>query len=438
MSSALLGKSPLRVLESSLGPLGPGALGLVLARTGVGKTAFLVQIALDVLARERGVLHFALGQSLDLVQSYYETLYEDLSAASGAGSAGGREAAWTELLRRRIIQAFAERSISADRVEKALDTFAQSLAFRPEVILIDGFDWSGPVASTAATLGSFKSFARRVGAELWMSAQMPRAAGAPTRLPAPCDGYAAIIDRALVLEPTGPDVAVRLVLERGVEGSEAALRLPLVRLQPDTLRLAADDGAIETGGARFPRSAYTLLSGAAQGAEAEFGACAERHGIAEINFSFEGHAAARTRGLVQLTEQELRQGDVSSPMLTSHISRTYPGTPIFRKVLQSIWHQVHTAGEVFVVGSILPDDTIKGGTGWAAELAKHEQKPLRVYDQERHAWALWTGHAFEPDPAPIITRTRFTGTGTRFLTDEGRAAVRALFERSFGKPAAKS
>ena len=437
MSSVLLGKSPLRTIETSLGPLGAGSLGLVLARTGVGKTAFLVQIALDVLARDRGVLHFALGQTLDLVQSYYETLYEDLSTASGAGSSGSREAAWTELVRRRIIQAFAERSISADRVEKALDTFAHSLAFRPEVILIDGFDWSGAVASTAATIGAFKSFARRVGAELWMSAPMPRAAGAPTRLPVPCDGYAAIIDRALVLEPTGPDVSVRVVLERGVEGAEAEMRMPVVHLQPDTLRLAATEGE-PAGGPRFPRSAYTLLSGAAQGAEAEFGTCAERHGIAEINFSFEGHAAARTRGLVQLSEQELRQGDVNSPKLTSHISRTYPGTPIFRKVLQSIWHQVHTAGEVFVVGSILPDDTIKGGTGWAAELAKHEQKPLRVYDQERHAWLYWHGQAFEPDPAPIITRTRFTGTGTRFLTDDGHAAVRGLFERSFGKPVAKS
>ena len=32
-----------------------------------------------------------------------------------------------------------------------------------------------------------------------------------------------------------------------------------------------------------------LFSGGARGAEAEFGACAERHGIEEVNFTFDGH-----------------------------------------------------------------------------------------------------------------------------------------------------
>ena len=40
-----------------------------------------------------------------------------------------------------------------------------------------------------------------------------------------------------------------------------------------------------------------LFSGAAQGAEAAFGESAERHGIEEVNFTFEGHGDARTRGL---------------------------------------------------------------------------------------------------------------------------------------------
>ena len=34
---------------------------------------------------------------------------------------------------------------------------------------------------------------------------------------------------------------------------------------------------------------FILFSGGAPGAEAEFGACAERHGIEEVNFTFDGH-----------------------------------------------------------------------------------------------------------------------------------------------------
>ena len=51
-------QSPLRILEqSSHGGLGRGNLGVVMARAGVGKTAFLVHIALDTLLRDRKVFH---------------------------------------------------------------------------------------------------------------------------------------------------------------------------------------------------------------------------------------------------------------------------------------------------------------------------------------------------------------------------------------------
>ena len=56
---------------------------------------------------------------------------------------------------------------------------------------------------------------------------------------------------------------------------------------------------------------FILFSGAAPGAEAEFGACAERHGIEEVNFTFEGHTEARRRGIRVLNHEELQAGDVS-------------------------------------------------------------------------------------------------------------------------------
>ena len=85
-----------------------------------------------------------------------------------------------------------------------------------------------------------------------------------------------------------------------------------------------------------------------------------------------------------------------------------------------------------MVGLILEDNTIKGGTGWAAELAKHFGKPLYVFDQERRAWHTWSGTAWETVAEPKITARRFTGTGTRFLNEAGQQAITALFERSFG------
>jgi hypothetical protein len=174
-----------------------------------------------------------------------------------------------------------------------------------------------------------------------------------------------------------------------------------------------------------------LYSGAAQGAEAAFGAAAERHGIEEVNFTFEGHNDARRRGIHVLTREELRHGDVSLAYVSKLMHRSYPDTPLFKKVLQTIWHQVNRGQEIFVVGKILPDQTVKGGTGWGAEFAKLCNKPLHVFDQERDGWFRWTGEGFEPAKDPVIGHPHFCGTGTRFLAENGEAAIGALFARSF-------
>jgi hypothetical protein len=175
----------------------------------------------------------------------------------------------------------------------------------------------------------------------------------------------------------------------------------------------------------------TLFSGAAQGAETEFGAAAERYGIEEVNFTFAGHSDARGRGIRVLTQAELKHGDVSLAYVSKLMHRDYPDTPLFKKVLQSIWHQVNSGQEIYVVGKILPDDTVKGGTGWGAEFAKLCNKPLFAFDQDKDAWFRWAGDRWEKAGDPVIGHPCFTGTGTRFLAANGRAAIEGLFARTF-------
>ena len=182
------------------------------------------------------------------------------------------------------------------------------------------------------------------------------------------------------------------------------------------------------------RSECILYSGAAGGAEAEFGAVAERYGIQEVNFSFEGHKEARNRGVRVLTPEELRQGEVSLDYVGKLMGRLYPNTPYFRHVFQTIWHQVNHGQEVFVVGTILSNGTVKGGTGWGAEFAKLCNKPVYVFDQTRGGWHRWNGHEWAEAADPVIAHPHFAGTGTRFLEDAGRDAIRALFARTFGDP----
>ena len=98
----------------------------------------------------------------------------------------------------------------------------------------------------------------------------------------------------------------------------------------------------------------------------------------EVNFTFEGHQDARTRGLRQLTQEGTPAGRCQPVVCRQADDRSYTQGPLLKKVLQCIWHQINSAEEVFVVGKILDDGTVKGGTGWGAEFAKLCNKPLHV------------------------------------------------------------
>lgn len=174
-----------------------------------------------------------------------------------------------------------------------------------------------------------------------------------------------------------------------------------------------------------------LFSGGAKGTENEFGRLAEEHGIQEVNFSFEGHRIERTRGLRMLTSEELVRKDVSLTYVSRLLNRKFTDAPYMRKVLQTIQYQIEAADEVFVVGTILEDGTIKGGSGWGAEFAKICNKSLYVFGQVKNGWFKWEQGEWIVAEAPVITGPHFTGTGTRFLEENGKKAIQDLFARSF-------
>jgi len=422
-------QNPLRILEQSTkGGLGPGNLGVVMARAGVGKTAFLVQIGLDDAMRERSVLHIALGQDLEHVHSWYDALFYDFSEAT---KLDGREQVRALMTKHRLIQAYADADLSHERLDELVRLFADSLHFEPKAILIDGFDWEkGKVLERAAKLSGFKSTAKRLGAELWMTARTHREGtpAHPTRIIAPCIAYEELIDVAVFLEPEGTHITVCLLKDH----DNPKIEDTHLQLHIDTMRLATDD--VSDNGICLPPRSFTLLSGGANGSEAAFGETAERWGVAETHFSFPGRETARKRGVVELTEEELEHGGVNEAYIKAQLNRSFPKTAMFQRLLKSIWHQVATAGEVYVIGEIQQDKTVKGGTGWGAELARHFHKPVYVFDQTKDDWFHWKEDTWVKLESPRIKSTRFTGTGTRFLSDSGRVAITKLFENSFGPP----
>ncbi len=173
----------------------------------------------------------------------------------------------------------------------------------------------------------------------------------------------------------------------------------------------------------------TLYSGGLKGAETVFGETAEKYSVNEVIYTFEGHKLSREKNVRVLSKEDLERGNISMELASKMLHRTYYETEKIRKVLQTIFHLVNSGYQVFVIGSIQEDGSVKGGTGWAVQLAKMFNRPLHVFDQPSGKWFTWK-EGWQED-SPRIEYDTFVGSGTRYLNDAGRAAIEKLFEDSF-------
>ena len=174
-----------------------------------------------------------------------------------------------------------------------------------------------------------------------------------------------------------------------------------------------------------------LISGGHKGTEAEFSRNAELWKITDTTLSYEGHVMEHSGEVEVLSDEDLARGSVSMEIVFQRLGRRFAHRNAIRRVIQSMFHVVTRGDHLFAVGWIQPDATIKGGTGWGVELAKFFNRTVSVFDQEQEQWFTWKDRRWQEDQ-PTIPDRPFSATGTRSLTDAGRAAIKDLFERSFG------
>lgn len=397
--SDLSDRGPLRPLLQALGGgLRVGEVGVVRAGAGSGKTALVLQFALDRLLRGEGVLHIAGTGTSEQVRDGYESLLDGLGRPLRPTERGE---ARLFIERHRIIHTTRGVVPDAARVQRVLDQLSDVVEFKPALIVVDGWE---PNEEGFASLGAL---ARAHSLAIWC-------AGTPV-------SPSVLGDVVLELVPERSHV---MLLTRRLRGGIVP---PPMRLDAATFTARAADAADHR-----PASAaeVTVYSGGLAGAEAAFGEVAERYGAREVNYTFTGHVQARTRGANPLTEQELQAGDVSLAYVSRRLRRDYAEGSQIRRVLQSLWHQVSNAQVVYVIGAIQEDGTVTGGTGWSVELARMWNKRLWVFDQDKDAWFRWNGEDWV-EGVPVLDATAICGTGTRYLSDSGRAAIEGLFARSF-------
>jgi hypothetical protein len=207
-----LRRSPRTLLERDgyPGP-GPGHVAVVLARAGVGKTAFLVGIGLDALLSGQKVLHISIERTVDQVRKWYDDLLgEMLRRERLLQHWAGIQ---LEIERRRHIHTYVGRSFSIARLSQAMDLLGSAMEFAPDVIIFDRPALEGVDRSCFEEL---RQIAITAGAELWISCRTHRDGpqGEAGHLPPPADAWEDLVDLAFRLDPREARIRLQVLKDR--------------------------------------------------------------------------------------------------------------------------------------------------------------------------------------------------------------------------------
>jgi hypothetical protein len=231
-----LRRSP-RTLLARDGHPGPGRgnLAVVMARAGVGKTAFLVGIGIDALLSGQKVLHISLERTVEKVRDWYDDLLMEMLRREKKLEHWA--AIQLEVEKRRHIHAYMGRSFSAERLTQAMELLRDAMDFVPNVIILDRMEMED---FELATIEAAKKLAAEAGAELWMACRTHREEpGAEGHLPPPADRFEKLVDIAFRLDPENAKVRLHVVKDR-----QQMLGMDLnVVLDPKTLLLETGIGA---------------------------------------------------------------------------------------------------------------------------------------------------------------------------------------------------
>ncbi|HBF43310.1 MAG TPA: hypothetical protein DDW42_06705 [Desulfobacteraceae bacterium] len=222
--------SPLKILEkSSRKGLGPGNLGVLIARAGVGKTTFLINIAFDKLFGRKKLVHISLEEGPDKVRSYYNVIYSDLAKTLDL-----TENHLIHIERDRMILAYVNQSFEIERLRANVKNLIENIQFRPDVLILDGLDFE---KAGRTIFEGLKEIAKEFEVEIWLSALSHRHIDEINErgIPYPCHELDDLFSIIIQLRPEQSVIFLQLLKDH----DNPMIRDISIRVDPNTF-LALD------------------------------------------------------------------------------------------------------------------------------------------------------------------------------------------------------
>jgi len=200
VNNDLIVNNPLRALGlEEKTKKGVQSMGLVMARAGLGKTAILVQFALDCILQGNRVLHVSIGESVEKTRAWYDDILSLLTEGEKIEMIPG-------IMKNRMIMTFKESTFSKAVLKERLDDLVQQDIFRPECLIVDGYDFA---SNDKKSLEELRNFMDDRGLKMiWFSATSHRGDDRVSKdgVPAPCHDVASLFETVLLIRPAGDEM----------------------------------------------------------------------------------------------------------------------------------------------------------------------------------------------------------------------------------------
>jgi KaiC/GvpD/RAD55 family RecA-like ATPase len=213
LKKELVERSPVRILEKSTnGGVGAGNIGVIASRKGIGKTAVLVQIAMDKLLQGEHVIHVSFTAHTDYVISWYEDIFEEIARKKKLEDAAE---AHEDLIRNRVLMNFNQDGVTSEQILRSLRAMIVDGGFKADALIIDGFDFS---KSSMERIAGVKRFAEELGLEVWYSCNVESGEGATDKrgVPRLLQEFIDAIAVLITLEPKAEYIQFTVIKDHDV------------------------------------------------------------------------------------------------------------------------------------------------------------------------------------------------------------------------------
>ncbi len=173
--------------------------GAVLSRAGVGKTSFLVQIALTQLLKGNKILHVSLDDSMDKINLRYTEGFTNLVDSIGYVDPLKADRLWDDIEPCKVGISYTETSFDSGKISDYLKSFKKADMDFPAIMVLDGLDFD---KDNTDILEQLRQLNQEFSLPIWFAMQSHREEaltedGFPVQLAA----HNELFDKALFLNP---------------------------------------------------------------------------------------------------------------------------------------------------------------------------------------------------------------------------------------------